>query len=79
MDASKSKTAPQSRMSDSHIVALGKLLECTKFTSAKETGIHYATRKALVSRGYATTDASGDKIKITAAGRKAHSKAASLA
>lgn len=79
MDASKSKTAPQSRMSDSHVVALGKLKEFTKLTPVKETGIHYATRNALVIRGLAITDASGTKIKITAAGRKAHAKAASLA
>lgn len=75
MEAKKSKTAPQSRLSDSHVVALGKISECTKFTPHKETGLHYATRKSLVNQGFATTDASGTKIKITATGRKAYAKA----
>jgi hypothetical protein len=62
-------------MSDSHVVALGKLAGNPKFTPSKETGIHHATRKALVNQGLATVDASGDKIKITAAGRSAYRKA----
>lgn len=75
MEAKKSKTAPQKRLSDSQVVALGKIVECTKFTPNKETGLLYPTRKSLVSKGFAVVDASGTKIKITAAGRKAHAKA----
>lgn len=67
--------ATNSRLSDSHVVALGKLKDHTKFTPAKETGIHFATRKSLAAAGLVATDATGDKIKITAAGRKAYQKA----
>lgn len=67
--------ATNSRLSDSHVVALGKLKDHTKFTWAKETGIHFATQKALVARNFAILDATGNKIKITAAGRKAYQKA----
>ena len=72
MEAKKSRAE---KLSDSHVVALGKIVDCTKFTAAKETGIHPATRKSLVSNGFAVTDTSGTKIKVTAAGRKAHAKA----
>ena len=75
MDAKKAKTAPQSRMSETQVVALGKLADFTKFTPNKEVGLHYKTREAFVQQGFAATDASGSKIKITSAGRKAYDKA----
>ncbi len=69
------RLSANSRLSDSHAVALGKLKDHTQFTPAKETGIHFATQKALVSRSFAVTDATGNKIKITAAGRKEYARA----
>lgn len=75
MEAKKSKTAPQSRMSETHVVALSTLADFPKLTPNKEVGLHHKTREALVQRGFAATDSIGTKIKITAAGRKALKKA----